>query len=86
MNDKVQNFNSQYNSYNQFKSIIKIILMVLFLSRFPQLNFEYQDPQHNFDRSRVKGLVCNLFKIKDPKFATALEVAAGGRVVFFPYV
>lgn len=52
-----------------------------FYSRFPQLNFDYKDPEPNFDRSRVKGLVCNLFKIKDPKFATALEVAAGGKVI-----
>jgi structural maintenance of chromosome 2 len=51
-----------------------------FYSKFPQLNFEYKDPEPNFDRRRVKGLVANLFKIKDPKFSTALEVAAGGKV------
>ena len=44
------------------------------------MNFDYKDPQPNFDRKRVKGLVSNLFKLKDPKFATALEVAAGGKV------
>ena len=51
-----------------------------FYSNFPQLNFEYKNPEQNFDRNRVKGLVCNLFKIKDAKYATALETAAGGKV------
>jgi structural maintenance of chromosome 2 len=51
-----------------------------FYSKFPQLNFDYKDPQPGFDRSKVKGLVCNLFKIKDLRFATALEVAAGGKL------
>nr|AGH55761.1 SMC2 [Brachionus calyciflorus] len=48
--------------------------------RYPQLNFEYKDPEPNFDRSKVKGLVCSLFKIKDPKFSTAIETAAGGKL------
>ena len=51
-----------------------------FYLNFPQLNFEYKNPEPNFDRQRVKGLVCNLFKLKDPKYATALEAAAGGNV------
>ena len=51
-----------------------------FYTNYPQLNFEYKNPEANFDRQRVKGLVCNLFKIKDIKYATALEVAAGGKV------
>ncbi len=44
------------------------------------MNFEYLDPEPNFDHKRVSGLVCNLFKLKDPKYATALEIAAGGKV------
>ncbi len=51
-----------------------------FYTKFPNLNFEYKDPEPNFDKTRVKGLVCNLFKLKDAKYATALEVAAGGKV------
>ncbi len=51
-----------------------------FYTKFPNLNFEYKNPEPNFDSNRVKGLVCNLFKLKDPKYATALEVAAGGKV------
>lgn len=50
------------------------------VARCPQLHFDYRDPEKNFDRKRVSGLVCNLFKIKDMKFATALEVAAGGKL------
>ncbi|CAH1773975.1 unnamed protein product [Owenia fusiformis] len=49
-------------------------------ARFPQLQFEYRDPEKNFDRSKVYGLVANLIKVKDPKYATALEVAAGGKL------
>jgi structural maintenance of chromosome 2 len=32
----------------------------------------------------VKGVVAKLFRLKDPKFATALEVVAGGRVCSIP--
>ena len=48
--------------------------------RFPQLKFQYRDPEKNFDRSKVHGLVAKLVKVKDPSTATALEVAAGGKV------
>lgn len=44
------------------------------------VNFSYQDPVKNFDRSKVKGVVAQLVKIKDSSTATALEVAAGGRL------
>lgn len=51
-----------------------------FSFRFPHLQFDYKDPEKNFDRSKVHGLVCKLIKIKDVKLATALEVSAGGKV------
>lgn len=54
--------------------------MHLDVARFPQLLFEYRDPEKNFDRSKVHGLVCKLVQVKDMKYATALEVAAGGKV------
>lgn len=41
-------------------------------------DFNYRDPEPNFDRRRVKGLVCRLFRVKDPKFCMALETCAGG--------
>lgn len=49
-------------------------------ARFPQLQFDYRDPEKNFDRSKVHGLVAKLIQVKDPSTATALEVAAGGKV------
>jgi structural maintenance of chromosome 2 len=45
-----------------------------------RLEFSYTDPVRGFDRSKVKGLVANLIKVKDPVHATALEVVAGGKL------
>jgi hypothetical protein len=39
-----------------------------------------QDPEARFDRSRVKGLVARLVKLKDPAASTALEVVAGAKL------
>lgn len=49
-------------------------------ARFSHIQLDYRDPVPNFDKSRVKGLVINLLKVKDPKATTALEVTAGGRL------
>ncbi|XKL61203.1 hypothetical protein PGB90_008260 [Kerria lacca] len=49
-------------------------------NRNPRLNFQYKDPEPNFRRNLVKGLVCKLFKSKDKRFQIALESAAGGRL------
>jgi hypothetical protein len=38
------------------------------------VHFNYRDPVKNFDRSKVKGVVARLIKIKDSSTATALEV------------
>ncbi|KAB5518512.1 hypothetical protein PHYPO_G00166920 [Pangasianodon hypophthalmus] len=51
-----------------------------FMGQFPNLRFEYSDPEKNWDRSKVKGLVANLFTVTDVCNATALEVVAGGRL------
>lgn len=45
-----------------------------------RLNFQYRDPEPNFNRNKVKGLLCKLFSVKHEKYARALEQAAGGRV------
>lgn len=45
-----------------------------------RLDFQYEDPVRGFDRSKVKGLVAKLINVKDPKYATALEVVAGGKL------
>lgn len=46
------------------------------------VDFHFSDPSPNFDRSRVKGLVAQLFTLdKDKSVAgTALEICAGGRL------
>jgi structural maintenance of chromosome 2 len=46
------------------------------------IDFSYQDPSPNFDRSRVMGLVAQLFTLEKQylKAGTALEICAGGRL------
>lgn len=42
---------------------------------------QYTDPEPNFDRRKVRGMVCKLFTVKDPKYLLALSSAAGGRLL-----
>lgn len=42
-------------------------------------NFEYS-PIPGFDPSCVRGPICNLFTLKDPKYARAVEAASAGRL------
>ncbi|KAL2003791.1 hypothetical protein VTN02DRAFT_2285 [Thermoascus thermophilus] len=46
------------------------------------IDFNYTDPHPNFDRSKVKGLVAQLFTLDKNKLqaGTALEICAGGRL------
>jgi structural maintenance of chromosome 2 len=44
-----------------------------------RLNFEYS-PIPGFNPNCVRGPICNLFTLKDPKYARAVEAAAGGRL------
>ena len=44
------------------------------------LDFQYRDPEKGFDRSRVKGKVAKLLRVKDVAATTALEVLAGGKL------
>ncbi|KAI4370067.1 hypothetical protein MLD38_018452 [Melastoma candidum] len=44
------------------------------------LDVRYRDPTSNFDRSKVKGVVAKLIKVKDASTMTALEVTAGGKL------
>ncbi|KAF2395743.1 RecF/RecN/SMC protein [Trichodelitschia bisporula] len=50
--------------------------------RVANIDFNYSDPSPDFDRSRVKGLVAQLFTIDKQHLAagTALEICAGGRL------
>lgn len=45
--------------------------------------FDYTDPEPNFDRRRVLGPVAKLFRVKDLKYAVALEVIAGNKVISY---
>ncbi|KAI3517569.1 hypothetical protein L1887_16784 [Cichorium endivia] len=49
-------------------------------SRLGNIEFSYRDPVKNFDRSKVKGVVAKLIKVKDSATMTALEVCAGGKL------
>ncbi|GER46534.1 structural maintenance of chromosomes protein [Striga asiatica] len=49
-------------------------------SHVANVEFIYSDPEKNFDRSRVKGVVAKLIKVKDSSTMLALEVAAGGKL------
>ncbi|KAK1766861.1 RecF/RecN/SMC [Phialemonium atrogriseum] len=46
------------------------------------IDFNYSDPVPNFDRSKVKGLVAQLFNLEEEhtRAGTALEICAGGRL------
>ena len=46
------------------------------------LDFSYSDPTPDFDRTRVKGLVAQLFNLplESTEASTALEICAGGRL------
>ncbi|KAM5435873.1 Structural maintenance of chromosomes protein 2 [Microsporum ferrugineum] len=50
--------------------------------RVANIDFNYSDPYPDFDRSKVKGLVAQLFTLdkNHSEAATALEICAGGRL------
>ncbi|KAG7014830.1 Structural maintenance of chromosomes protein 2-1 [Cucurbita argyrosperma subsp. argyrosperma] len=49
-------------------------------AQLASVEFKYRDPVKNFDRSKVKGVVAKLIKVKDSSAMTALEVTAGGKM------
>jgi structural maintenance of chromosome 2 len=49
-------------------------------ARYSWLNFQYTDPERNFDRRQVRGPAATLFKVVDSKFFVALDTAGGGKV------
>ncbi|XP_010841824.1 PREDICTED: structural maintenance of chromosomes protein 2 [Bison bison bison] len=50
------------------------------LARFPNLRFAYRDPEKNWNRNCVKGLVASLISVKNSSATTALELVAGDRL------
>ncbi|TXG70675.1 hypothetical protein EZV62_005610 [Acer yangbiense] len=49
-------------------------------AQLSNVQFSYRDPVKNFDRSKVKGVVAKLIKVKNSSTMTALEVTAGGKL------
>ncbi|KAK3221030.1 hypothetical protein Dsin_015000 [Dipteronia sinensis] len=49
-------------------------------AQLANVQFSYRDPMKNFDRSKVKGVVAKLIKVKNSSTMTALEVTAGGKL------
>lgn len=56
-------------------------------SQLANVDFTYNDPVKNFDRSRVKGVVAKLIKVKDSSSMTALEVGVmlDSLIIYFNY-
>ncbi|EXC13941.1 Structural maintenance of chromosomes protein 2-1 [Morus notabilis] len=50
------------------------------LAQLVSVEIKYRDPVKNFDRSKVKGVVAKLIKVKDSTTMTAIEVTAGGKL------
>lgn len=51
-----------------------------FSNHYYYTNFKYRDPETNFDRRRVHGVVCRLIHVKNAEHSVAIETAAGGKV------
>ncbi|XP_065904584.1 structural maintenance of chromosomes protein 2-like isoform X2 [Dysidea avara] len=49
-------------------------------ARYPGLQFSYHTPHEGFDHNKVYGVVAKLVDLTDHKYATALEVTAGGKL------
>ncbi|GMH08779.1 hypothetical protein Nepgr_010619 [Nepenthes gracilis] len=49
-------------------------------AQLANVEFSYCDPTKNFTRSKIKGVVAKLIKVKDSSTMTALEVVAGGKL------
>lgn len=52
------------------------------LAQLSNVQFTYRDPVKNFDRSKVKGVVARLIKVKDSSTMTALEVSSAYIIPF----
>ena len=49
-------------------------------ARSSNLEFQYSDPERDFDRRKDKGVVAKLLKVKDQKYNIAIDTACGGKV------
>uniref|UniRef100_A0AAZ3SQ28 SMC hinge domain-containing protein n=1 Tax=Oncorhynchus tshawytscha TaxID=74940 RepID=A0AAZ3SQ28_ONCTS len=62
-------------------TLVSLALISLSLSPSYQcLCLPHSDPERDWDRSRVKGLLANLITVSDVCYSTGLEVVAGGKL------
>ncbi|XP_017778380.1 PREDICTED: structural maintenance of chromosomes protein 2 [Nicrophorus vespilloides] len=82
LNFNEERFTELHESWKELHDGIRVDRQKVFEieSRRPNLRFTYRDPETNFNRSRVHGIICKLFEVVDPKFCTALETVAGSRL------
>ena len=52
-------------------------------AQLANVQFTYRDPVKNFDRSKVKGVVAKLIKVKNSSTMTALEVCNAYHIIVF---
>lgn len=73
---------------NQLNDQQRSIRQALGQKQGHRFEFQYNDPERNFDRSRVKGMVCTLFDVRDNTYSLALSMCAGGSVstIHFVYI
>ncbi|KAL1506874.1 hypothetical protein ABEB36_006156 [Hypothenemus hampei] len=77
--DRMMELNTRRRTLEQEKRSLHDRIENFYATR-PYISFKYSDPEPNFDKSHVKGVVCRLFECKDNTYATALETAGGGRL------
>ncbi|KAK9699990.1 hypothetical protein RND81_08G209200 [Saponaria officinalis] len=81
-----ENDNQRIDALNQERAVEMNVVQKLkdkirgLNAQLANIEFRYRDPIRNFDRSKVKGVVAKLIKIKDGSTMTALEVVAGGKL------
>lgn len=69
MVNDLQDRASELEQVQKLKEEIRILS-----AQLSNVQFTYRDPVKNFDRSKVKGVVARLIKVKDSCTMTALEV------------
>lgn len=77
--DEIERLSDQLTKETKAASELKYQIDDL-SARLAKFDFQYSDPERNFDRRRVKGKVAKLIRVKTSSMSTAIEVTAGGRL------
>lgn len=83
-NEELSNHNNLRSSRDSLLREIRDLNSKIesFESSYSSLFFRYNDPRPNFDRSKVHGLICRLFKPIDFRFELALSILAGNKLSY----